>query len=133
MQIQIRSKNIDEINELREAIERQIRFALTRYERYVVRVVVTVADLNGPRGGIDKRCTVRVSGRPGWRVVVRDNDATVMGACNAALARTGRAVARRLDVALRRDSRLRNRPPWWNRYGVGPFEGSVPSRNGGTR
>jgi len=100
MRIEIKARNIDITDELRELVRRQIRFAFGRFHDRVHRVAVTLSDVNGPRGGIDQRCQVRVSGRPSWHVVVRDEDADLTVAVGRALNRAGRVVARRIDRKL---------------------------------
>lgn len=100
MRIEIKARNMDITDELRERVRRQIRFAFGRFHDRVHRVAVTLSDANGPRGGIDQRCQVRVSGRPSWHVVVRDEDADLIVALTRALNRAGRVVARRIDRKL---------------------------------
>ena len=46
--------------ELRDLSERHVRFVLRRLGRLVPRAVVQMSDVNGPRGGIDKRCRVEL-------------------------------------------------------------------------
>ncbi len=39
---------------------RRLEFALARFDARVRSLTVRVADLNGPRGGLDKRCLVAI-------------------------------------------------------------------------
>jgi hypothetical protein len=70
-----------------EAIERRAQFALGRFAGRIQRTELVLSDANGPRGGRDKQCTVKVMlvGLPPVVVEVRDVDA---------LAGVGRAVDR---------------------------------------
>ena len=61
MQFEIRGKDMSISQALRDHIERRLRFALDRFARRIRRVHVTLGDLNGPRGGIDKRCKLAIS------------------------------------------------------------------------
>lgn len=52
---------------------RRFAFALRRFEDRVRSLVVRVTDVNGPRGGIDKRCRVTVQLQGPSRTVVIDD------------------------------------------------------------
>ena len=60
------------------------------------RVVVRLSDINGPRGGEDKRCHLQVvlSGLP--EVVVEDIEADLYFAIGRAADRAGRTVMRKI-------------------------------------
>ncbi len=47
-------------SDLRELTERRVRFVLRRLGWLVPRAEVQMSDVNGPRGGIDKRCQVEL-------------------------------------------------------------------------
>lgn len=100
MRIEIKTRGMDINDELRDLVWRRIRFAFSRFHDRVRRVAVTIADTNGPRGGVDKRCQVRVSGDPSWHVLVRDEDADLEAVVNRAITRAGRVAARRIDRQL---------------------------------
>jgi len=78
---------------LRDIARRRVRFVFRRQARLVTRATVRLTDVNGPRGGIDKRCQVAldVGGRAivvhamahDWRVALDD-----------ALARAARFLSR---------------------------------------
>jgi putative sigma-54 modulation protein len=96
MQTMIRTHGLTLTEELRSRAERSIHFALGRFSTSIRSVSTLLADQNGPRGGIDKRCSVLVRGR-GWQVVVHDDDADAMVAMDRAADRAARSVARKLD------------------------------------
>ena len=81
----------------RATIRQQLGSKLGKFTRYIERVTVRVRDVNGPRGGVDKQCRIKVvlSGRPS--VVVEEQAATVKGAFGAALRNAERAVKRSVD------------------------------------
>lgn len=56
----------------REGLERLIPMALTRFAGQVMRVQVSVEDVNGPRGGIDKRCRCVIQVKHQASVVVEE-------------------------------------------------------------
>jgi len=61
MQFEIRGRDINISQVLRDYIERRLRFALDRFAGRIRQVHVTLGDLNGPRGGIDKCCKLAIS------------------------------------------------------------------------
>lgn len=76
--------------------ERRLRFALKHATGQVQHVTVRLADINGPRGGVDKRCSIHIvmSGVPD--IVTEDTEADMYIAINRAADRIGRTVLRRL-------------------------------------
>lgn len=74
---------------------RRFEFALGRFHGRVQSVAVRLVDLNGPRGGIDKRCrvTVRLT-EPKRTLVLEDTDADAVVAVDRLADRTARTVAR---------------------------------------
>lgn len=96
MQTRIRTQGLPLTEELRSRAERRIQFALGRFSTSIRSVSTLLADQNGPRGGIDKRCSLIVRGR-GWQVVVHDDDADAGAALDRAAERAARSVARKLD------------------------------------
>jgi ribosome hibernation promoting factor len=97
MKLDIRSPNLMVNDELRDHTKRNLHFSLGRLAPQIERVVVTVADINGPKGGLDKRCGVRVVGRDGWLVTVTHTERSSESAVSHAVARAARAVARRIE------------------------------------
>ena len=97
MLIDILNRSVPVEPKTREWIERRVRFALGRFVARIRRVAIIVDDINGPRGGNDKRCRLRISLAPGGSVVVDDVDSTVEAATAHAVDRAARAVARWLE------------------------------------
>jgi putative sigma-54 modulation protein len=95
-------------------LRRKLGARLAKFARSIDCVSVRFSDLNGPRGGIDQVCCVKVllAGRPG--VVVIRRDATPRAALDAALHASEHAVGG--IVGRRRMKPLRA----WSRRGNGP-------------
>ena len=55
MQLRIRGVNYGLDDGLKDHIERRLRFALGRFAARIHRLTVRLTDVNGPRGGLDKR------------------------------------------------------------------------------
>jgi putative sigma-54 modulation protein len=87
-------------------VERRLGFALGRFDSRVGRVDVHLSDVNGPRGGIDKRCRVVVEVLGHGPVVVEGTDASLPAVIDRAADRVGQAVRRRLDFARLHADRL---------------------------
>lgn len=94
MRLEIRSPRLRLGDALRTYVERRMRFALGRTSAALGRVVVRLADVNGPRGGEDKRCRVSLTVHPRTRVVVDELDHDIYAAVDRAAGRAGRAAAR---------------------------------------
>lgn len=60
MNVELVWRGIAASEEARGYVDRRLRFALGRFAPMVSGVTVVLADENGPRGGIDQRCTLRV-------------------------------------------------------------------------
>jgi len=61
MQINVQALNFDLTPALRQHTERRLHFALGRASGQISRLTVRLSDLNGPRGGEDKRCLLRIT------------------------------------------------------------------------
>lgn len=97
MTIDVRSRPFELTPALGGHVERRLRFALGRFSTRVETVRVRVEDANGPRGGIDKACRLRVRLRGAAPVRVEETDADVYVAIDRAALRLARGVARELD------------------------------------
>lgn len=101
MKIDIRATNLDLSDEVRAQGEQRIRFALGRFTLRLRSVSVVLTDVNGPRGGVDTSCRIRVVGIDGFEVQVTELERDPARAISCALRRTTRTVAR--IVARTRD------------------------------
>jgi hypothetical protein len=81
----------------RAYIRQTLGMKLGKYATSIERVSVRMEDVNGPRGGVDQVCRIKVvlSGLPS--VVFQSQAASLKDAINGALAGVGRAVRRRVQ------------------------------------
>lgn len=100
MQINIGSKGFKLTDALRTHVERRLRFALGSTSSRMRIVRVRLADENGPRGGVDKRCTIEARIEGAAPVFIRQQDADLYVAIDRAADRAGRAVLRRLEKQI---------------------------------
>lgn len=99
MQIDIKARGFRLTEELRAQAERRVRFALGSTSGRVRGLVMRLADENGPRGGLDKRCTIRANLAGAPPVIIEQQEADLYVAIDRAADRAGRAVSRRLAKA----------------------------------
>ncbi|MDP3824201.1 MAG: HPF/RaiA family ribosome-associated protein [Burkholderiales bacterium] len=98
MQIAIRSSHLNLQPEQRQQIQRRASFALARLSAVIRRVEVSLADTNGPRGRVDKRCRVLVHLDGGAAAFVEDHDSDLATLIDRAMDRAGRAAHKRVDL-----------------------------------
>ena len=81
----------------RAYIRRRLGEKLGKYADSIERVTVRLEDVNGPRGGVDQACRIKVvlSGMPS--VVVEHNAASLKPAVTAAVTAVERAVRRAVE------------------------------------
>lgn len=117
MKLEFRTSNLESSPPLEAHVVRKLDFALRRFSDRIERVLVRLVDINGPRGGRDKRCRIAasVSGAPSVIVEATHSNAYVAITHAAArlqaqiarvIAKHGWALATRLD-----QRRLRALPP----------------------
>ncbi|MBI5434432.1 MAG: HPF/RaiA family ribosome-associated protein [Planctomycetes bacterium] len=97
MKLQVHWNGLIATPTLREHLERRLTVALGRFGEEVGHVWARLADLNGPKGGIDKLVSLRVRGRRLKTLMVTDSDSNLCAAIDRASDRIGRAIARALD------------------------------------
>lgn len=92
--VHIRSSHIALGAAERDYIRRKLGSKLGKYAGSIERVSVRIDDVNGPRGGIDQRCRIKIvlHGLPS--VVFESRDAAMNAAVDAALSGVQRVVRR---------------------------------------
>ena len=93
MQVLFDSRDADG-ERLRAVAVRRLRLALRRLSWLVPRARVLLSDVNGPRGGVDKRCRVELRTPVSGPVVVTSMAQDWRAALETALARAARALRR---------------------------------------
>jgi ribosome-associated translation inhibitor RaiA len=80
--------------QMREQAERRVRFVMRRLTWLVPRAKVQLSDINGPRGGLDKRCQVELKTDSAGTVVITSIARDWRSALDSALTRAARALVR---------------------------------------
>lgn len=97
MKIQIRKRNVEVNEELRAHVERRLGYALGRFGDRIGGVTVRFSDINGHRGGVDKRCQIDVDLQAARAVRVEDTDADLFAVVDRAAHRAARSIARVIE------------------------------------
>jgi hypothetical protein len=96
MQIIFESRDADG-DQMRELSVERVRFALRRLAAMVPRAKVQFSDVNGPRGGVDKRCQVELSTEAAGTVVIASLARDWRTALDRSLGRATRVLTRSLQ------------------------------------
>jgi putative sigma-54 modulation protein len=98
MQIAIQTHGFPLTGALEKHVQDRLRFTFSRVADRVRRVRITLSDINGPRGGVDKRCLIeaRLDGIPS--VVIQDLQSDLYIAIDRAAGRAARSVMRKLAL-----------------------------------
>lgn len=101
MHIDIQSSSIRLGDALRAHARRRALFALSRLSDRILRVVIRLSDVNGPRrGGVDKRCSVHVHLLNSAPAIIEDVAGDCYAVLDRALGRAGRLVSKRVDRGM---------------------------------
>jgi len=96
MQIIFESRDADG-SQMRDLTVERVRFALRRLTTWVPRAKVQFSDINGPRGGVDKRCQVELKTDTAGTVVITSLAHDWRTALDRSLTRATRVLTRSLQ------------------------------------
>lgn len=96
MEIIFESRDTDG-SQMRELTVERVRFVLRRLSALVPRAKVQFSDVNGPRGGVDKRCQVELSTEAAGTVVIASLARDWRTALDRSLGRATRVLRRSLQ------------------------------------
>ena len=99
MKMRLATRGIELSADLNEYVRRRAHFSLGRFAGRIRSLSIRLSDVNGPRGGIDKLCHIRVDVRLRQEVIVRERQASIHAAVAFAMERADRAVQRQLQLA----------------------------------
>lgn len=97
MKIELRFRGIESTPTVREHAVRSIHYHLSRFGPEVTGVVVRLDDVNGPKGGADKRCQITVGGPRFGSLTLDDSGGDPQSALELAMERVARSVGRALE------------------------------------
>lgn len=97
MQLDIQARGFSLTNGILNYTKQRMQFALHRNDSHIMRVRVRLADINGPRGGVDKRCQIELALAGQSNIVIEDTEADLYFAIDRACERCMRTLDRRLQ------------------------------------
>lgn len=97
MLLKAHGHNVELTDSLDAHITDRFKAALDQYDRIVQEITVRLEDVNGPKGGVDKRCHVTIHLRSGSTVVVDEVQADMFAAVSVAADRSKQVVGRKLE------------------------------------
>lgn len=107
MQVNIQCCGFDLTEGLRDYTKKRINCSLRFGSAHIMRLIVRLSDINGPRGGEDKRCCIELRLKGLSEVMIEDTETDLYTAIDRAAERAGRTLARRLARSRRRLPRIR--------------------------
>lgn len=99
MQISIKTRGFPLTEGLQNHTARRIRFAVGSASNRLRNIEVRLADDNGPRGGVDKRCTIRARLSGTSDIIIEHQESDLYVAIDRAADRLGRTLFRQLKRA----------------------------------
>lgn len=87
----------------RDYVERQWSQAVERFDAWIRRVSIYLTDVNGPRGGISKRCRIVVHTQAGAPIVIQETQEQISTAISRAIKRAAHTLKRK--AAKKRDQK----------------------------
>lgn len=103
MDVQILDRNIGITAAQQEHVDRCLQFAFGRFSNQIRSIEVSLTDVNGPKGGDDLQCRMKVVLQGKGDLLVEGKGVSVEAVVSETADRAALAVSRRLDRL--RDSR----------------------------
>ena len=94
MNIVIESSRSGAAPDWRRTVEQRVRLALHRLQGLVQQARISLRDINGPRGGVDKQCQILLTTAGHGQLVIVSRAEHAQGALNQALQRAMHALTR---------------------------------------
>lgn len=94
MNILIESSRSGEPQLWRQQVEQRVRLVLHRLQGQVQKARISLRDINGPKGGVDKQCQIMLTTSGYGQLVIVAKAEHAQGALNQALQRATHTLAR---------------------------------------
>jgi ribosome-associated translation inhibitor RaiA len=107
MKIELHSKHLNVSEELQQYIHRRLEFALGDRFDIIKRINVNLSDINGPKGGEDKRCLLVIKLKRQTDLVIETIHTHLHAAIDESAERANRGVVKRIKRLKIRKSLIR--------------------------
>jgi putative sigma-54 modulation protein len=97
MEVHTLDRNVGITPDQKENIERCLQFAFDRFSSHIRTVDVSFSDVNGPRGGDDLQCRMKIVLHGKGDIVVEGKGVSVEAVISETADRAALAVSRRVD------------------------------------
>lgn len=94
MNVLIESSRSGQPQAWRQQVEQRVRSVLHRLQGQVQQARVSLRDINGPKGGVDKQCQIMLTTAGYGQLVIVSKAEDAQGALNQALQRATHSLAR---------------------------------------
>jgi len=95
MKLEVRGLNVEITDSLRAYAQRRLGFALDRFAERIRTVRLKLGNMNGSRGGVDKRCQLAISLAHSSPITLESRASTVQGAVDRIASKVRSFVERR--------------------------------------
>ncbi len=106
MQMIVRSQSFKLPPELSDYVQKRLEAGLRRFSDRIDRVMVLLTDVNGPKGGADQQCEMKVKLKSSGIIVAKATDVDIALAVGHALDRVLRQIKHRRELRLARRVRV---------------------------
>jgi len=97
MKTHIHAKGFDLTDGIRSHIDKRIHLSLSRMQEHIISIEVHLADINGPKGGIDKQCKVLIHSKNITSITIRGTKDDLYEAIDHAINRASHSLVRKVS------------------------------------
>lgn len=97
MRTEINFRKINRSKEITDYINSRISSAFSRAEDNIESTSLTVSDINGPKGGIDKECTIIIKAAGIKSIVISEQQSKIYAAIDRCISRASQSLMKQLQ------------------------------------
>lgn len=97
MNLSIRTHQVSNNDGLIDRVRNLITKSFARFQDKIRTIQLSLSDTNGPRGGVDKRCVLRVDLIPRGVVVVTQDDSNLERAIRKGISRANMCIRKKKE------------------------------------